>query len=277
MRYIENEGRLVTSASDLKAASECEFAWVRAIDARLGRIARVVEPEDLTLERAARLGDRHEQRVLDAISRRQIRMAWPPSSRSRRAMLPALAEAVRLTNTALTDSSVRIIYQAAFATPDFVGFADFLVRDEHDRWLVQDTKLARRARVTALMQLAAYVQRLDDLGVERSDRVELLLGDGTTSSHLVDDILPVYHLRYARLVDLIESRQIELGAVGSRPRGATIGTSRAVDARRARSRSRPRAICCSSRACGRCSARSSGRRAFARSTTSRWRRRRPRT
>lgn len=45
MRYIENEGRLVTSASDLKAASECEFAWVRAIDARLGRIAQVVEPE----------------------------------------------------------------------------------------------------------------------------------------------------------------------------------------------------------------------------------------
>lgn len=213
MRYIENEGRLVTSASDLKAASECEFAWVRAIDARLGRIAQVVEPEDLTLERAARLGDRHERRVLEQYLAADpdgiVTIAQVSSSDA-----PALAEAVRLTNAALADPSVRIIYQAAFATPDFVGFADFLVRDETGRWLVQDTKLARRARVTALMQLAAYVHRLDDLGVPRSERVELLLGDGTTSSHLVDEILPVYRLRYARLVDLIQSRQLERGAAG---------------------------------------------------------------
>ena len=56
MRYIEDEGRIVWSASDLKTAAECEFAWLRAIDARLGRIAAVEEPEDLTLERAGRLG-----------------------------------------------------------------------------------------------------------------------------------------------------------------------------------------------------------------------------
>ncbi|CDK01454.1 Superfamily I DNA and RNA helicase and helicase subunits [Microbacterium sp. C448] len=214
MRYIENEGRLVTSASDLKAASECEFAWVRAIDARLGRVPQVVEPEDLTLERAARLGDRHEQRVLDEyLADDPDGVATIEQVSSGDAL--ALAEAVRLTNAALADPSVRIIYQAAFATRDFVGFADFLVRDENGRWLVQDTKLARRARVTALMQLAAYVERLDDLGVERSDRVELLLGDRTTSSHLVDDILPVYRLRYARLIELIESRQVELGAGGA--------------------------------------------------------------
>ncbi|WP_100812008.1 TM0106 family RecB-like putative nuclease [Microbacterium sp. BR1] len=210
MRYIENEGRLVTSASDLKAASECEFAWVRAIDARLGRIEQVVEPEDLTLERAARLGDRHERRVLERY-REEDPDGVATIAQVSSVDAPALAEAVRLTNAALADPSVRIIYQAAFATADFVGFADFLIRDESGRWLVQDTKLARRARVTALMQLAAYVQRLDELGVPRSDRVELLLGDGTTSSHLVDDILPVYHLRYARLVELIESRHLERG------------------------------------------------------------------
>ncbi|HAQ59366.1 MAG TPA: DNA helicase, partial [Microbacterium sp.] len=211
MRYIENEGRLVTSASDLKAASECEFAWVRAIDARLGRIAHVVEPEDATLERAARLGDTHERRVLERY------LTEDPDGVAIIAQVssvdaPALGEAVRRTNAALADPSVRIIYQAVFATADFVGFADFLVRDDLGRWLVQDTKLARRARVTALMQLAAYVHHLDELGVPRSDRVELLLGDGTTSSHLVDDILPVYHLRHARLLELIESRHLERGA-----------------------------------------------------------------
>ena len=39
MRYIPAEARVVWSASDLKAAAECEFAWLRAIDARLGRTA----------------------------------------------------------------------------------------------------------------------------------------------------------------------------------------------------------------------------------------------
>ncbi|WP_288120779.1 hypothetical protein, partial [Microbacterium sp. 69-7] len=69
MRYIEDTGdgaRIVWSASDLKAAAECEFAWLRAIDAKLGRVPAVVEPEDLTLERAGRLGTQHELRQLEA-------------------------------------------------------------------------------------------------------------------------------------------------------------------------------------------------------------------
>ena len=212
MRYIENEGRLVTSASDLKSAAECEFAWVRAIDARLGRVAQVVEPEDATLERAARLGDRHERRVLErylADDPEGVVVIQQVSS----ADAEGLSAAVAATRRAL-ESSARVIYQAAFSSRDFVGFADFLVRDEAGRWLVQDTKLARRARVTALMQLAAYVQQLDDLGVPRSDRVELLLGDGTTSVHLVDDVLPVYRLRRGRLFELIDSRRLDLGAAG---------------------------------------------------------------
>ena len=68
MRYIPDQGRIVWSASDLKAAAECEFAWLRAIDAKLGRVAVVEDPEDLTLERAGRLGDAHEQRVLHALT-----------------------------------------------------------------------------------------------------------------------------------------------------------------------------------------------------------------
>ena len=69
MRYIEDSGRgarIVWSASDLKAAAECEFAWLRAIDAKLGRLPAVAEPEDLTLARAGRLGTQHELRQLDA-------------------------------------------------------------------------------------------------------------------------------------------------------------------------------------------------------------------
>ncbi len=218
MRYIAEEGRIVWSASDLKAAAECEFAWLRAIDARLGRVPAVEEPEDLTLERAGRLGNVHERRVLDAyVADFGDGVIEITEARSSDAV--ALADAVTQTIAALA-SDAAVIYQAAFATSDFVGFADFLVRDPSTgsgpsgRWMVQDSKLARHARVTALMQLAAYVDQLDRLGVERSDHVELLLGDGTVSRHAVDDLLPVFRLRRERLAALIADRRLDLGAEG---------------------------------------------------------------
>ncbi|MDQ1112427.1 putative RecB family nuclease [Microbacterium testaceum] len=223
MRYIEQDGRIVWSASDLKAAAECEFAWLRAIDAKIGRTAPVDDPEDATLERAARLGTAHELRMLDD-DRARFGSAVREIPAARSSDAEALAEAVRLTDEALADPSVEVVYQAAFATEEFVGFADFLVRepeassDGTRRWIVQDTKLARRARVTALMQLAAYVDQLDRLGVPRSDEVQLLLGDGSTSTHRVDDLLPVFGLRRERLRALIADRRVDLGTRRTRDR-----------------------------------------------------------
>lgn len=206
MRYIEQERRFVWSASDLKAAAECEFAWVRAVDAKLGRIDPVEDPIDLTLERAGRLGGVHERRTLAAYRERfGAAVVEIPETSSSDA--DALARAVSLTNEALRSDRAAVIYQATFADDEFVGFADFLLRGSDGRWVVQDTKLARHARVTALMQLAAYADRLDKLGVPRADEVQLLLGDGTTSTHRVDDLAPVYALRRDRLRALLADRQ----------------------------------------------------------------------
>ncbi|PZU47560.1 MAG: DNA helicase [Microbacterium sp.] len=215
MRYIddgEGDARIVWSASDLKSAAECEFAWLRKIDAKMGRIEAVDEPEDLTLARAGALGTQHELRQLEA-----YRAMFP----GRVVELPAtvasdaegVAAAVAATNAALADPDVAVIYQAVFSTDEFIGFADFLIRD--DEWVVQDTKLARHARVTALMQLAAYVDQLDQLGVPHSDRVELLLGDGTTSVHAIRDLMPVFRLRRERLRALIVDRDLAAGAAGA--------------------------------------------------------------
>ncbi len=213
MRIIPSENRLIWSASDLKAAAECEFAWCRAIDAKLGRIPEVVEPEDPTLERAARLGDVHEQRVLDAYRAELGADAVRVIERVSSADAAALDAAVSETLAALR-SEARLVFQAAFATEEFVGFADFLLRDTDGTWRVQDSKLARTARTTALMQLAAYVDQLDRLGIPRSDEVDLLLGDGTTSTHPVDDILPLYRVRRDRLRALIADRRIDQGEAG---------------------------------------------------------------
>lgn len=201
------------SASDLKAAAECEFAWLRALDAKLGRIPAVEEPEDEMLERAARLGDLHEAQVLERY-RERFGSGVIEIASTRSGDEDGMAAAIEATMTALQDPDARIVFQAAFSTPEFVGFADFLLREEDGRWRVQDSKLARRAKVTALMQLAAYADQLDRLGIPRSDEVDLLLGDGTTSTHRVDDLMPLFRVRRARLRALIADRRLDLGAAG---------------------------------------------------------------
>ena len=54
------DGVIVTSASDLTEASKCEFAFLRALDVKLGRIEKAPEIEDPMYVRSSRLGDEHE-------------------------------------------------------------------------------------------------------------------------------------------------------------------------------------------------------------------------
>ena len=214
MRIDTQAQRVIWSASDLKAAAECEFAWCRAIDAKLGRVPAVEEPEDATLRRAAELGDVHEQNVLARyihdLGDEKVHRVEKVSSIDAEALAAAVDETI-----AALRSDALVVFQAAFATEEFVGFADFLRKDDDGRWRVQDSKLARKARVTALMQLAAYVDQLDRLGIPRSDEVDLILGDGTLSTHVVDDLLPLFQVRRARLRALIADRRIADGVSGA--------------------------------------------------------------
>ena len=47
------DGTVVCSASDLKAAVECEWGLMRRLDSKLGRAQAVAEPEDSMNRRAA--------------------------------------------------------------------------------------------------------------------------------------------------------------------------------------------------------------------------------
>ncbi|MGG1910239.1 hypothetical protein AB1285_25605 [Microbacterium sp. NRRL B-14842] len=116
----------------------------------------------------------------------------------------------------------------------------------------------RKARVTALMQLAAYVDQLDRLGIPRADEVDLIHGDNSVSTHAVDDLLPLFRVRRARLRALIADRAVgRRRGRGRRSRGATTAAicawSPAGAAPRARSRCWPIATSSWWPACGRCS------------------------
>src|ERR1700712_4511440 len=198
------DGAVVLSASDLTAATACEWAVLRRLDARLGRGEAVPEPVDALNRRAARLGDAHEERQLAAYRRQYgagvVEIERPDDSRD----LAALADAQERTVRAMR-SDADVVFQATLFDGRFLGFADFLVRSG-DVWEVYDTKLARRAKVTALMQLAAYAGQLSALGLPMGDRVHLLLGDGTTSTHRLADVEPLFTQRMDRLRAQVDAR-----------------------------------------------------------------------
>ena len=221
-----------TSASDLTAAVQCEWGLMRRLDAKLGRIDAVPEIEDAMLARAGVLGGEHEARQLEKYlaefgdwtpgSAGGVAQIAEPASRGD---LDQLRMASEQTVTALRDGA-DVVFQGTFLDDGFVGFADFLVRAGHvadgsdvGRWRyeVYDTKLARKAKITALLQVAAYSRQLQRLGIPIGDRVHLLLGDGTTSSHRLADIAPVFDERAARLRVMVDER---MSADGPIPWGA---------------------------------------------------------
>ena len=118
--------RLVTSPSDLRLAATCEFALVRTLDARLGRIAGLPVTDDAILARVAELGTQHEQRELLRLSARHPGrvLQFPRPAYT----LEGLTTAHETTLATLRGDSADVVVQATFFDGGFVGHSDFLER-----------------------------------------------------------------------------------------------------------------------------------------------------
>jgi predicted RecB family nuclease len=190
---------IMYSASDLAAAARCEYALLRQFDAKLGW-GPDVAVEDELLARTAALGDEHERRRLDQL-REECGDAVVVIGR------PAFTVAGITAASAATQRAIAneasVVYQATMFDGRFVGFADFLVRDG-GQYQVSDTKLARSAKVTALLQIAAYADTLSRSGIPVSPEAELVLGNGAAVRYRVDELIPVYLEQRARLQQLLD-------------------------------------------------------------------------
>ena len=203
---------LVFSASDLVAASECEYRTLRILDEKLGRSPKAVFPDDDMQRRAGALGDKHEAKVLAGLiaqygdwdAGRGAGVYSIERGENKRGDLVAKQAETELALRAGAD----VVFQATFFDGEFLGYADFIVNEaagtgNPGRYEVWDTKLARHAKVGALLQLAAYGDQLIGMGLEPSPRVTLVLGafvdgDYVRSHHSLPDLLPVYRERRDR-------------------------------------------------------------------------------
>lgn len=240
------ERLLVTSASDLTRAAACEFAVARDLDAKLGRLPAVDDEPDAMLARTATLGDAHEAAII-ADYRARLAAAGvtgpvgtPFAGTDALLEIPRvhgdLAEVERAQQhtVAALRAGVPVIVQGTFVDRDhspasgpgdtaiaFVGYADFLERMPSGAYRVLDSKLARRAKVTALLQLAAYAEQLERLGIAVDPEVALILGTREQSIHRLDDIAPVLRARRARLHRLLRERMAADGPLDWRSEGVT--------------------------------------------------------
>lgn len=198
---------LIFSATDLVAASECEYRTLRILDEKLGRSPKATFDDDEMQLRAGALGDIHENKVLaDLIAQ------YGPWDADRatgvyqvdRGTLDRAGLATNHQETARAlAAGADVVFQATFFDGEFLGYADFLVKqspgeEAAGRYAVWDTKLARHAKVGALLQLAAYGDQLVQLGFDPAPRVILVLGNLERSVHSLTDLLPVYRERRNR-------------------------------------------------------------------------------
>lgn len=203
---------LVFSASDLVAASECEYRTLRILDEKLGRSPKAEFPDDVMQRRAGALGDKHEAKVLAGLiaqygewdaARGSGVYSIERGENSRGGLAAKQAE----TELALR-AGADVVFQATFFDGEFLGYADFIVNEAAGtgvpgRYEVWDTKLARHAKVGALLQLAAYGDQLMGMGLDPAPRVTLVLGavvdgDYVRSHHSLPDLLPVFRERRDR-------------------------------------------------------------------------------
>jgi uncharacterized protein len=192
---------IIYSATDLASAARCEYALLREFDAKLGRGQRVTVTDEM-LARTASLGDEHEQRRLDQLRDEHdgdVAVIGRPSPFT----VENVTAAAAATRRAI-ECGAAVIYQAAMFDGRFVGFADFLVRRD-GRYQVSDTKLARSAKVTALLQIAAYADTLSRSEIAVHPEAELVLGNGVAVNYRVDELVPVYREQRALLQRLLDN------------------------------------------------------------------------
>ncbi|WP_138443148.1 TM0106 family RecB-like putative nuclease [Sinomonas susongensis] len=207
MFFLGGQTEPVLSASDIVTAAKCEFALLRQLDEKLGRVPQLVVSDPMR-ERAALLGDRYELSILDEFKRRYG--MWSPGRRAGVAeIVPAetmereVLEAKQAESLEALRAGADVVYQAAFFDGRFHGRSDFLIRQADGHYQVFDTKLARHAKVEALLQLAAYGEQLAKAGFPPSDEVTLILGTREEASFSLPDLLPAYRERRRRVADLV--------------------------------------------------------------------------
>ena len=193
------DGRLVYSATDLVGFLECGHLAELERAAVMGRLARPVRP-DPVLDRIAERGRQHEARFLAELRAEGIEVVEISPDES--APWGARMHRGRDETLAAMRAGADAIYQAVLLDGRRLGYADFLRRvdgtSDLGEWSyeVWDTKLARHAKASAVLQLCMYSDMVGKLQGSTPAEMHLALGgvEREKVSFRVSDYAAYYRL-----------------------------------------------------------------------------------
>jgi predicted RecB family nuclease len=194
------DGEIILSASDLTGFLACEHLTQLEMKAVRGLVERPVR-DDPELDVLTRRGEEHE---LTHLTRLKTQVGKVAEIRTTDRWTRADLEAAQAGTVAAMRDGAEVIYQATFFDGKWRGHADFLLRvdtpSDLGAWSyeVADTKLARRVKIAALLQMSNYSEHLTSLQGICPERMHVILGDGSTESFLVNDFAAYYRAMKAR-------------------------------------------------------------------------------
>jgi len=176
-------GKIVFSASDLMQFMGCRHATTLDLRHLKGDGPEPAEPsDDVALVRAH--GDAHEAAYLAKLQTTGREIVEIPRM--------SLSESAEQTTLGLS-SGAEILFQGAFLSGNWGGWADFLERVDKPSDLgnfsyeVADTKLKRRADPSHVLQLVLYSDLLEEVQGRAPEHAHLQLGDGRRETFRLAD------------------------------------------------------------------------------------------
>ena len=190
----QRNGRILFSPSDLNAFLECDHLMQLELAVARHELGRP-DADNPQADLVKRKGQEHEavylaQLVADGRDVVTIANEWDLDTAAR-----ATEEAMR--------AGADVVYQACFVDGDWRGFADFVERQLDGRYEVVDTKLARHAKPTYVLQLCFYSEQVARIQGSLPDRMHVVLGSHERESLRVADFLAYYHRVRERFVHTV--------------------------------------------------------------------------
>ncbi|WP_116450204.1 TM0106 family RecB-like putative nuclease [Blastococcus litoris] len=201
------DGRLVLSPTDLTAHQECRHLTRLDLGVAAGEWAA---PDVETTEELRFVFDRgmaHERKYLDSLKaegRTVAEIATVFDAEVRRRAEVETVEAMR--------RGFDVVYQGTFFDGAWGGQADFLLRVDRPSpafgdwsYEIADTKLARKLKVAALLQMATYAERLSVLQGVAPERIHVVTGDGESRPWRLIDVAAYARRARARLETFVDA------------------------------------------------------------------------
>ncbi len=197
------DGELVLSPTDLTKHMGC--AHITSLDLLSSQgLAQAADPDD-ALELIFRLGLAHEDGYLQSLreaGKSVTTIEGADASVDRAGREQETLAALR--------TGVDVVHQGTFFDGQWGGQADFLLRVERPSALgswsyeIADTKLARKLKVPALLQMAIYAERLEVLQGVAPARLSVVTGDGVDHPWRLVDVAAYARRARARLRAAVE-------------------------------------------------------------------------